>query len=307
MVAINGRNWWRFSIVGDQTMRTLTEDDVRAAFKKAVGRDFDFKVVSIMPWVRRQLVAETYGGGRVFIAGDAAHLTSPTGGFGMNMGIQDSVDLGWKLEAMVHGWGGPRLLESYGIERRPVAIRNVNEATGNLRRMLKPRDEKPPKEAFEPGRAGDAARRKFGDAYTEMMKREWFTIGIHLGYRYEGSPVVVPDGTPEPEDTVSTYEQTARPGHRAPHVWIGEGKSTLDLFGLGFVLLRFTPDTSTVAIEAAAKARGVPLQVVDMDHAEAKRIYERKLVLVRPDGHVAWRGDTAPTDAPALIDTVRGA
>jgi len=260
-----------------------------------------------MPWIRRQLVADSYGNGRVFIAGDAAHLTSPTGGFGMNMGVQDSVDLGWKLAALVQGWGGEHLLESYEIERKPVAIRNVNEATGNLKRMLQPRDQKPPREAFEHGPAGDAARKQFGDAYTEMMKREWFTIGIHLGYRYEGSPVIVPDGTAEPEDTVSTYEQTARPGHRAPHVWLAENRSTLDLFGRSFVLLRFDRSVAVTAFEDAAQLRGMPLEVVDIDHAAARTLYERKLVLVRPDGHVAWRADTQPADALRVIDTVRGA
>jgi 2-polyprenyl-6-methoxyphenol hydroxylase-like FAD-dependent oxidoreductase len=307
IVAINGRNWWRFSIVGDQTMRTLTEDDVRAAFKKAVGCDFEFRVVSIMPWIRRQLVADRYGTRRVFLAGDSCHLTSPTGGFGMNTGIQDSVDLGWKLAAMVRGWGGPHLRASYDAERRPVAIRNVGEATGNLKRMLQPRDQKPPPEAFEPGPAGDAARQAFGQAYTDMMKREWFTIGIHLGYRYEGSPIIVPDGTPEPEDTVMTYEQTARPGHRAPHLWLAEGESTLDLYGRGFVLLRFAPDKSADAIARAARSRGVPLEVMDLDHAGARRAYERNLVLVRPDGHVAWRGDAPPADPLGVIDWVRGA
>lgn len=308
IVAINGRDWWRFSLVGDETMRNVGEAEIRQAFTRAVGRDdFDFEVLSIMPWVRRQLVADCYGSGRVYIAGDACHLTSPTGGFGMNMGIQDSVDLGWKLAAMLQGWGGPTLLESYQIERRPVAIRNVQEATGNLRRMLKPRDEKPPREAFEPGPAGDAARKQFGDAYTQMMKREWFTVGIHLGYRYENSPVIVPDGTSEPEDTVSTYKQTARPGHRAPHVWLDANTSTLDSFGREFVLLRFASDVSSDGLAVAARERGVPFKLVDIDHDEARSAYERNLVLVRPDGHVAWRDDSEPDDAYQLIDRIRGA
>lgn len=308
IVAINGRDWWRFSVVGDRNRQKMGEQEIREAFARAVGRDdFRFEVLSIMPWVRRQLAADSYGRGRVFISGDACHLTSPTGGFGMNTGIQDSVDLGWKLAAMIEGWGGSALLDSYTAERRPVAIRNIEEATGNLRRMLKPRDQKPPNEAFQPGPEGDAVRKKFGDDYTDMMKREWFTIGIHLGYRYEGSPVIIPDGTPEPEDTVSTYDQTSRPGHRAPHVWLDDDISTLDLFGREFVLLRFDPEVPIATLSHAAESRSLPLRVIDLEHAEAKVAYERKLVLVRPDGHVAWRGDSTPDDSLWIIDTVRGA
>jgi 2-polyprenyl-6-methoxyphenol hydroxylase-like FAD-dependent oxidoreductase len=307
VVAINGRNWWRFSIVGDDVMRTLSEDDVAKAFRRAVGRDdFDFKILSVMPWVRRQLVADSYGTSRVLIGGDAAHLTSPTGGFGMNMGIQDSVDLGWKIQAMVQGWGGPELLKSYEIERRPVAIRNVNEATNNLKLMLTPR-EKLNNHVFEPGAEGDQARKEFGDAYTAMMKREWYTIGIHLGFRYEGSPIVIADGTPEPEDTVSTYEQTARPGHRAPHVWLTSTQSTLDYFGQEFVLMRFDPALDTERLLGVAHSKHVPIRLVDIENAEARQLYGTELVLVRPDGHVAWRGDTQPDNAGEVIDVVRGA
>ncbi|HSV83121.1 MAG TPA: FAD-dependent oxidoreductase [Ramlibacter sp.] len=306
LVAINGRDQWRFSIVGDDTMRTLSEEDVCQVFRRAVGRDdFQFKTLSVLPWVRRQLVADSYGTRRVKIAGDAAHLTSPTGGFGMNMGIQDSVDLGWKLEAALRGWGGPELLESYEVERRPVAIRNVNEATANLKLMLEPRKSLNAA-VFEPGPAGDRARQVFGDAYTAAMRREWYSIGIHLGFRYEGSPVVCPDGSPEPEDTVSTYEQTSRPGHRAPHVWLAPDRSTLDSFGRGFVLVKAGAADPQALVQAAA-ARGVPLQVVDWSaNEEVRAAYERALVLVRPDGHVAWRGDAAPANAGALIATVIG-
>ncbi len=284
---------------------------MRAAIVRAFGRPFDFEILSIMPWVRRELVAESYGSGRVLIAGDAAHLTSPTGAFGMNMGIQDAVDLGWKLQARIEGWGGPQLLASYEPERRPVAIRNVQEASGNLSRMLSPRTQAPPKAIFEPGPDGDRAREMFGRAYTEMMAREWFANGIHLGYRYEGSPVIVPDGTPEPPDTVSTYEQTARPGHRAPHAWMKDGRSTLDLFGHGFVLLRFNASAQAGAqadpLREAARDRAVPLTLVDIDEPAIAALYERRLVLVRPDGHVAWRGDEMPADPARIIDIVRGA
>ncbi|MGI4814184.1 MAG: FAD-dependent oxidoreductase [Janthinobacterium lividum] len=308
LVAINGRDQWRFSLVGDENKRAIPEEELRRSIIRAVGRDFDFEILSVLPWVRRQLVAKSYGTRRVFIAGDAAHLTSPTGGFGMNTGIQDAVNLSWKLEAAIRGWAGPKMLPSYETEQRPVGVRNVSESTDNLKRMLSPRITSPGAKVFEPGPEGDAERIEFGNRYTEMMRREWFSIGIHLGYMYEGSPLIVPDGTPQPEDTVSTYTPTARPGSRAPHVWLAEGKSTLDLFGKGFVLLRFGAQPPAVtALVDAARERGVPFEVVDIDNAEAAQVYERRLVLVRPDGQVAWRADEAPANALSLIDTVRGA
>jgi 2-polyprenyl-6-methoxyphenol hydroxylase-like FAD-dependent oxidoreductase len=308
IVAIDGRDRWRLSIVGDSTPRMPDEAQIRATLLRAMGKPFDFEILSVMPWVRRQLVADRYRNGRVFICGDAAHLNSPTGGFGMNTGLQDAVDLGWKLAACVEGWGGPGLLASYEPERRPVAVRNVAEATGNLQRMLSPREQHPPAAIFEAGAAGERARASFGRMFTETMKREWFTLGIHLGYVYENSPIIVPDGTPAPPQEVCTYTQTARPGSRAPHLWLDPGRSTLDLFGRGFVLLRLGGNPPPVhGLVAAAAARGVPLQVVDLAHPEAQALYERRLVLVRPDGHSAWRADAEPADPGALIDTVRGA
>jgi 2-polyprenyl-6-methoxyphenol hydroxylase-like FAD-dependent oxidoreductase len=305
IVAINGADRFRFSIVGDAEKREYGAAEMRAAIVKAFGREFDFDILTVVPWIRRELVAENFGANRVFIAGDAAHMISPTGGFGMNMGIQDVVDLAWKLAAMLGGWGGKRLLDSYSIERRPVAVRNVREASGNLNRMLSPRAQKPAPEAFEPGPAGDLARKEFGARFAAIMRREWFTLGIHLGYRYEASPVIVPDGTPEPPDEVSIYTQTARPGHRAPHHWLAPEKSTLDLYGKGFVLVRFA-GAAAERLAAAAEQRRIPLAVVDIDDRKAAELYERPLVLVRPDGHVAWRGDGDPADAASVIDTVRG-
>jgi 2-polyprenyl-6-methoxyphenol hydroxylase-like FAD-dependent oxidoreductase len=308
IVAINGGDRFRMSIVGSADKVTHTEDDIRDALRRAMGRDFDYEILSVMRWVRRELVADSYGTKRIFIAGDAAHLMSPTGGFGMNTGIQDAIDLGWKLEARVRGWAGNELLRSYEVERRPVAVRNVTEASSNLGRMLATRSRLPPHEIFQPGPAGDAARADYGAWFTQTMRHEWFTIGIHLGYRYDGSPVISPDGTPAPPLETSTYTQTARPGARAPHAWLPDGRSTLDLFGRGFTLLRLGPDApSGKSLRQAAADAGVPLDVVDLDVPAVNELYQRRLVLVRPDGHVAWRTDTEPENARALIELVRGA
>jgi 2-polyprenyl-6-methoxyphenol hydroxylase-like FAD-dependent oxidoreductase len=308
IVAVNGGDRFRMSIVGTPDKVNHSEADIRSALRRAMGRDFDYETLSVMRWVRRELVADRYGAGRVFIAGDAAHLMSPTGALGMNTGIQDAADLGWKLEAVLRGWGGAELLRSYESERRPVALRNVAASTENLGRMLSTRDRKPPRQVFAQGPEADAARREYGDWFTETMRHEWFMNGFHLGYRYDESPIVWPDGTPAPPLERSTYTQTARPGARAPHVALPDGRSTLDLFGRGFTLLRLGPDApSGEGIAQAAAAAGVPIRVVALDFPEICEAYQRALVLVRPDGHVAWRANAEPLEARAVIDVVRGA
>ena len=308
IVAIDGGERFRMSIVGTPDKVNHSEADIRAALTRAMGRDFGYEILSVMRWVRRELVAEHYGQGRVFIAGDAAHLMSPTGALGMNTGIQDAVDLGWKLEAVLRGWGGAHLLQSYERERQPVALRNVRASTENLGRMLATRDRRPPPQMFEEGPQADAIRTEYGAWFTEMMRHEWFMNGFHLGYRYDDSPIVWPDGTPPPPLETSTYTQTARPGARAPHVTLTDGRSTLDLFGRGFTLLRLgaNPPRADGLVQAAGQAR-VPLQEVALEQSEILKAYERALVLVRPDGHVAFRADAEPRDPRAVIDAVRGA
>jgi hypothetical protein len=223
----------------------------------------------------------------------------------MNTGIGDAVDLSWKLAATIEGWGGDGLLDSYSVERQPVSARNVSEASGNLRRMLSVgahpdiNDNTP---------HGAATRAKVGREFSESMRREWFTLGIHLGYRYEGSPICWPDGSPPPADEARTYVATARPGHRAPHAWLADGRSTLDLFGRGFTLLGFGARAAEAALLLdAARVRGVPMEFVALDEPKVATLYERRFVLVRPDGHVAWRDDRMPTDPPRLVDVLRGA
>jgi hypothetical protein len=230
---------------------------------------------------------------------------SPTGGFGMNTGIGDAVDLSWKLTATLQGWGGDALLASYSTERQPVGARNVTEAAGNLRRML---SVDPHPDLLDDTPQGAATRAKVGHEFSETMRREWFTLGVHLGYRYEASPICLSDGTAAPADNPRVYVPTARPGHRAPHAFLADGRSTLDLFGRGFVLLGFGADAVEAApLLEAAKKRGVPISFVAIAEAAIAALYERRFVLVRPDGHVAWRDDREPADPLAVIDVVRGA
>jgi hypothetical protein len=267
--------------------------------------DFDYEILSIVPWVRRELVADRYRVGRAFILGDAAHMMSPTGGFGMNTGVGDAVDLAWKVAAVLEGWGGAALLDSFEAERQPVGARNVAEASRNLGRMLSPR---PGPLILADTEDGARAREELGREFCALMRHEWFTLGMHLGYRYESSPICCHDGTAAPPDEPGTYVPTARPGSRAPHAWLADGRSTLDLFGRGFTLLGLEGDASVAApLVAAAERRRVPLTFRRLDEPKILALYERALVLVRPDGHVAWRDDRVPHDPLAVIDRVRGA
>lgn len=295
---------WRL-MVNETDARTTAEGVERQALlRRALGRDHPVEWIDVNVWHRRSALAQSYSAGRVFLAGDAVHQVSPTGALGMNTGLGDAVDLGWKLAASLAGWGGPALLESYDGERRAVGRRNVRMATefhsiqsrycGDLT-VLKLK-----------GAAGDALRRSVGEALVSQVGREFRTLGLQIGYRYEGSNVIVPDGSPEAPDDPENYRSSARPGMRAPHAWLADGRSVLDLFGRGFTLLCFGKPAPAV-MEREAAVRGMPLQAVVLDEPKVQALYERRFILVRPDGHVAWRADAVAADCGAILDRVRGA
>ena len=266
--------------------------------------DLAVEVLRNDPWVAHQFLADRYGTRRVFLAGDAAHLHPPFGGFGMNMGIGDAVDLGWKIAATLRGWGGPDLLASYEAERRPVHERTIAEAVVNYglvgNHLVQPGLE-------EEGPLGEAARREVGEIIRMTKLREFMTLGLVLGAHYGDSPIVVPDGTPAPAESATVYLPSARPGCRAPHLWLADGSSLFDHFGPGFTLLVTAGGAGAAdPFVAAAAARDVPLRVLAPEDARLPPRYAARLALIRPDGHVAWRGD-APGDAGAILDRARGA
>lgn len=305
MVAINGRDQWRLQVIEGPSSRGVGADYIDSVITRAFGRRITVSDVSAVHWQRRELVAERYVDGRVILCGDSAHQMSPTGGFGMNTGIGEAVDLGWKLAARLAGWGGPNLLASYDGERRPIAQRNVAEASNNLARMTAIRDLPG---LLDEGPAAASLRSAVGQRVSEAMSREWNAINIHIGYRYDGSSICVSDETPFPADDVTRYVQTARPGARAPHVWLDDARSTLDLFGRDFVLLRLgsTPP-ATDLLEEAFSAASVPLTVQTLDLPSVRQAYDANLVLVRPDGHVGWRSNHVPAEPDHIVETLRGA
>jgi 2-polyprenyl-6-methoxyphenol hydroxylase-like FAD-dependent oxidoreductase len=285
-----------------------TDEAMAEMVRRGVGADLPLRILGHWPWTAGvALVAERFAAGRVVLAGDAAHLFTPTGGFGMNTGMDDASNLGWKLAALVQGWGGGGLLQSYEIERKPVAERNT-VAARELNKHLIAMPAPPEMEDDTP--EGAAARRQVS-AHLSTMGEEFASIGVQLGARYDGSPIVTEDGAPPPDD-VARYTPSGVPGGRAPHYWPGPGRgpgdSLFDRFGQGFTLIRLggkPPDASS--IEAAAQDRGVPLKVIDLPQSQAWDLYGRDLALIRPDQYVAWRGNAPPADADRLIGRVVGA
>jgi 2-polyprenyl-6-methoxyphenol hydroxylase-like FAD-dependent oxidoreductase len=302
LVLLDGHELWRFGVTGKEFYDACDNVDAEALFDGIGGRNIPREFLSIRRWSARDVVADRYQGGRVFLAGDAAHINHPDGGFGLNTGMGDAVDLGWKLEAALAGWGGAGLLATYEAERRPIGQRNVRQAAENLQ-IKKAREPEP--EIADASEAGEAARNRLGDAIRRDSLRNYVTDGTALGYAYDPSPIVWDDGSKRPQDTITRYVPTSRPGSRAPHAWLEPGRSTLDLFGKGFVLLGFGSLPATLAMAFAR--RRVPIEVMQIDNPEIAALYERRFVLVRPDGHVAWRSDTLPENPAALVDRVRGA
>lgn len=305
LIAIDGKELWRLTVFDVQQSPGSAEEQLR----RIVGADFPFEIISAMPWERRDVVADGYGGGRVFIAGDAAHQCSPTGGIGMHTGIEDAVNIAWKLQAMLDGWGGAKLLDSYEAERLPIGARNVDLATQAFRQIT-----------GIPGGDALGADTPEGERQRETMRQAMKDLRRYsiseidkAQYCYEDSPICVPDGTPPLPLADSTtpgggYVPSARPGTRAPHAWIEPGKSMLDLFGDGYVLVDFGSGAKECeGLADAMGARGVPFSRVELADPAIRAIYEARFALVRPDGHVAWRGDEIPADVQGLADRVRGA
>ncbi len=296
---------WRLMVNETDSETSAESVDKESHLRRGIGRDLAVDWVDVNVWRRQSVVAARYGTRRVFLAGDAVHQVSPTGALGMNTGIGDAVDLGWKLAAVLRGWGGTRLLDSYDAERRPIGQRNVRMATAFHALQSSYADRMGAIDADT--EAGDALRRDIGAALVNKLGVEFRTMGLQIGYRYEDSPICVADGTPPIPDDPETYAPSARPGMRAPHVWLRDGSSILDRFGRGFTLLQFGGSADDAgAIAGAAASRGMPLETVSLDDKAAQALYERKLVLARPDGHVAWRGDTL-ADFGAILDRARGA
>ncbi len=292
LIAIDGIDRFLFCLQM-QPGQTKESVDYESAMFKAIGASFEYELIAVEPWnAGFTLVADAFSKDRAFIAGDAAHLFTPTGGMGYNTSVDDAVNLGWKLAAVVQGWAGESLLDSYEAERKPIGHRNtafarsMADSIGSIKVPANVDDNTP--EAAE-------IRRGMGTALAQHVRNEFNIPGLQLGLRYEGSPIVAAEPDTQTPDQPNTYVPTARPGSRAPHIWLGD-QSIFDLFGRDFTLLCFTPEGKAAAERDAdrwskeAAALGMPLHILYCASADARKLYGADRILIRPDHHVAWRG-----------------
>ena len=288
-----------------QDRQLWNEVDPQTSIEAVLGKSTNIEIISVQPWTAHALVADKYHNNRVILAGDAAHLFTPTGGFGMNTGVSDAIDIAWKIQAMLEGWGGKYLIDSYFKERHAIGIRNTKEAADCFDQL------------YSVMQYGDILDEDSNEAITlreelsSNLKEQDKLIassGTLLGYRYNNSPIIIPDGTDETLDNPRKYIPTARPGHRAPHIWLEEGVSIYDKFDKNFTLLLFNKDKSEADIFLQqAKKVNFPVKVLHIGDEDAFKLYNAQLVLVRPDLMIAWRSNNYPNDIASIIDTVRGA
>jgi 2-polyprenyl-6-methoxyphenol hydroxylase-like FAD-dependent oxidoreductase len=283
-----------------------SDREMAEIFKRSLAMPIEFEMLSVNEWTQHLLCAERYGEGRVFIAGDAAHLVIPTGGLGMNTGVGDVIDLSWKLAATLAGWGGPQLLASYDRERRPIGLRNVKASGAAMSGRLSWRA------AYHPDirkntPEGAAIRAEMARRFDVEQRKVTEILGIEAGYRYVGSPAVWPEAGDGPDPDNPHYVPTTWPGARFPHVWMNDGTALHDRLGPGYTLLRLGESQADVSgLERALRATGAPLDVLDIGDEQLREIACFDLLLVRPDLHVVWRGNRLSDEAGTIASVATG-
>ena len=308
LVAIDGEERWlihNYLLPHEQDFESVDRDRcIRALL--GVGSDFEYELLAKEDWIGRRLVANFLRDRRVFICGDASHLWVPYAGYGMNAGIADAMNLSWVLAAHLKGWAPEAILDAYQRERLPITDQVSRFAMKHAEGAIRERTHLPP-ELEEDSPAGAAARARVGKAAYQLNVQQFACAGLNFGYFYDASPIIAYDGEPQPHYSMHDYTPSTVPGCRTPHVWLADGRSLYDAMGSNYTLLRFDASMDVSALTRAAAERQMPVDVLDVRTREPATEYRHKLLLSRPDQHVAWRGDQQPTDAGALLDLVRGA
>ena len=305
--AIDGRETWLVHnhLNPGETFESVDRD---ASLRNILGVDasFEYEILSREDWVGRRLVAERFRDRLVFIAGDAAHLWVPIAGYGMNAGIADALNLSWRLSGQISGWAGPAALDAYEIERQPITDQVSRFAMDHAQQMIRARG-KVPARIEEPGPEGEAIRAEQGRMNYELNVQQFCCAGLNFGYFYERSPVIAYDDEAPPDYAMGSFTPSTVPGCRAPHFFLRDGRSLYDAFGADHTLLRLDARADPGSLLEAASAAGMPVTLLDLAGENVPAEYRHSLVLCRFDQHVAWRGNSAPADARALVELLRGA
>ncbi len=307
VVAIDGRETWLIHNHlnrEDETFESVDRDlSIRAIL--GVGPDFEYEILSREDWVGRRLVADRFRRGRAFICGDAAHLWMPYAGYGMNAGIADATNLAWLLAACLQQWADPGILNAYEAERLPITEQVSRFAMDMAGKVLGQR-RTVPDEIEHPGAAGDAVRSQVGQAAYDLNVQQYCCGGLNFGYFYDSSPIIAYDGAEPPAYTMADFTPSTVPGCRVPFLALPDGRPVYDALGPGYTLLRLYSEIEIAPLVEAMRDGGVPLEIVDVPTGDSNHLYDRKLLLVRTDQHVAWRGDVVPQRLQDLVDTLRG-
>ena len=305
-ISIDGADRWLIhNYLYRETENEQTDRDWALRTIFGVGADFQYEVLSNEDWVGRRLIADRYRDRRVFICGDAAHLWIPFAGYGMNAGIADAANLSWILAAVLKGWGDVSMLDAYENERQPITDQvshyAMNMAVDNIRKRGGV-----PAEIEAPGEQGAETRARIGRELYDLNVQQFCCGGLNFGYFYDRSPIIVYDGETAPSYTMFEFSQSSVPGCHTPHIWLDDTLPLFDALGPDYTLLRLDATVNVDEFLASAARRGIPVKLLDITVPGAIDIYKRKLVLSRPDQHVAWRGDEVPTDLSAVLDCVSG-
>jgi 2-polyprenyl-6-methoxyphenol hydroxylase-like FAD-dependent oxidoreductase len=308
MMAVDGKETWlihNFLYNGEPEFDSVDRDwAIRQIL--GVGSDFEYEVISKEDWIGRRLVADRFQKGRVFICGDAAHLWIPHAGYGMNAGVADAADLSWLLAAVLNGWAEPAMLDAYQAERQPITDQ-VSRFAFNMSQQVSQQRREISSDIERQDEVGEATRATIGKEAFDLYVQQQCCGGLNFGYFYKGSPIIAYDDEPHPAYTMHEFTSSTVPGCRVPHLWLSDRHSLYDALGPGYTLIRLDPAVHISGLVEAAARRRVPLTVLDIDAPDARNLYARKLVFVRPDQHVAWRGDEQPAVPMDLIELVRGA
>jgi len=280
--------------------------DLAEEIRRLTGLDIQPEILHAGQWVQHMLVAERHSEGRVFLAGDANHIFIPAGGLGMNTGIGDAVNLAWKLAAVLQGWGGPELLNSYNTERGAVARRNLSAVSHAVEGVAKWRAMPITNAIRLDTPEGKTMRETFVKAADPLNRRVYEMVGADLGYIYRSAVIFNESGDP-PHDDSYIYNPTTWPGAHLPHVWLKDGVALYDLLGTGYTLLRLgNLQQNCAPLEKAFVSKNVPFEIIDINVALIGEVFQRDLILVRPDLHVVWRGNTLPSNPEYLVKIAIG-